>query len=302
MRLMLVVIALVMLLAPSVACAVPLGVQDDGARALAGEGPARAWTRTIAYIGQPGVAERIRAAHERGTRIILTVGGTGTLSRRPSFRAALAYIRSLPRADRYTIANEPNEDRVAPCAYRRQWMAARRVLGSRLLLGDLSPWDPLNYMAAVRRCGRLPRHVGFALHPYCWSDPLAPCFYQGGIGNLGHVRRVLRGMGVSVDFWLDEFGYRHDARVSISDAVAAWLWPRAIRQAQRFHAKVLIAYTAQGKVWDTRPGPLAWCVVTGVCPGAVAAEVAAVSPAAPPPVRVIHDGGAMFAYAEGSAP
>jgi hypothetical protein len=100
------------------------------------------------------------------------------------------------------------------------------------------------------------------LHPYCWSDPLAPCVYQGGIGNLAHIRRVMRSMGVTVDFWLDEFGFRNDHRVGIGDESAAWLWPRAERQATRNHAKVLIAFTSRGMTWNTRPGPLAWCAMT----------------------------------------
>jgi hypothetical protein len=266
------------LTAPATAHATALGVQDDGQSSQAVSDATNAingtWTRTIAHIGQPGIADRIRDVHSHGQKIILTVGGTGTTSRRPNFKKALVYIATLPRADRYTIGNEPNEDRIRPCSYRRQWMDARTHLGSKLLLGDLSPWDPLDYMAAVRKCGRLPKHVGFALHPYCWSDPLAPCFYQGGIGNLGHVRRVMRAMGITVDLWLDEFGYRDDDRVGIPDAVAAWMWPRAIRQAVRNRAKVLIAFTSHGKVWNTRPGPLAWCSLTlgRACPGAVALD------------------------------
>jgi hypothetical protein len=253
--------------------ALELGVQDDGRSstevladvdALGG-----GWTRTIAYVGQAGVADRIRSAHAAGKRIILTVGGTGTRTRKPTIRAALAYISSLPAADRYTVVNEPDLSGMRPCTYLRRWKAIRRVLGARLLYGDLSPHAPLTYTARARRCGRLPAYVGMALHPYQWTDPLAHGPDEGGIGNLAHIRRVMRGLGTRVTFWLTEFGYLQDIAVGrariVTDGHAARMWPRAIRQAQRNHAVVLIAFTSHGASWDSRLGPQAWCVLTRRC-------------------------------------
>jgi hypothetical protein len=276
-------IALFALLAlPGTAQALELGVQDDGRQSSAVAQDVDAlnghWTRTIAYVGQPGVAQRIRDAHSAGLRIILTVGGTGTKTRRPNFAQALRYISSLPRADRYTIDNEPDLDGVKACTYRRGWMKARRRLGRRLLFGDFSPHRPLTFTAAVRRCGPLPRNLDMAIHPYQSTDPLARSEEEGGLGDLGYAKRWLRkNVAVRVTWWITEFGYLQDVDSvwKITDAQAAWLWPRAIRQATRNHARVLIAYTAQGQSWDTRPGPLAWCSMTlgRACPGAVAPEV-----------------------------
>jgi hypothetical protein len=285
----------VLALLPASAHALELGVQDDGRPSsqvlqdvsdLSG-----GWTRTVAYVGQPGVAQRIRDAHQAGQKIILTVGGTGTLTRKPTAQQVLAYIRSLPQADRYTAWNEPDLSGIKPCTYMRRWKTVRRSLGTRLLFGDFSPHAPLTYTAAARKCGKLPAKLGVALHPYYPTDPLAArCDWQGGICNLGRIQRAMRGMGVRAELWLDEFGYM----AAIGDQRIAWLWPRAIRQATRHHAKVLIAYTAKGRTWNTRPGPLAWCSLTQgrSCPTPEHRTLA--SPSDPPAaVRHVDDADAM---------
>jgi hypothetical protein len=266
-------IAFLLLAAP--AHALELGIQDDSATTTTQQrdawaaGVGATWERTIAYIGQPGTADRIRAAHAAGHRIILTVGGLGTLTRRPSFAAALRYIATLPRADRYTIGNEPDLDGTNPCAYQRGWMKARRILGRRLLFGDFSPHIPVTYTLAARACGPLPGHLDMAVHPYQSDDPLAPahadcnqqrsCFSQGALGSLGSARTTLRHAGLRVTWWLDEFGY--GSVTGTSDAQAALLWPRAIHRAEAVDAQVLVVYMAQGPTWDTRPGEQAWAAI-----------------------------------------
>lgn len=259
--------ALAFLTASSSAQALELGIQDDGRTTAviaqdASEINGR-WTRTIAYIGQSDMAQRIRDAHDAGLKIILTVGGNGTRSRRPSFTRALRYIDTLPAADAYTIDNEPDLDGTKACTYRRGWMKARRHLGRKLLFGDFSPHQPLQFTARVRRCGPLPTHLDFAVHPYCSTDPLAPCDIEGGIGNLGHMQRALKGMGITVSWWLDEFGYVQNPAVdlTLADEWTARMWRRAITQAERHYAKVLVAYTAQGPSWDTRPRSLTWAAI-----------------------------------------
>jgi hypothetical protein len=249
--------------------ALELGVQDAQAPAEQLNGWATSigagWERLTVSVGQSGVAEHIRASHAAGRKVILTVGGNGTQTRRPDFTAALAYITALPRADAYTIDNEPDLDGVAACVYRRGWLKARRQLGRALLFGDFSPYEPLEFTARVKRCGPLPKHLDFALHPYQWTDPLAPGPDEGGIGNLGRVRRALHGMGITVTFWATEFAYLQDISVGrariVTDARAAWLWPRALTQARRNHVKALVLYTAQGHSWDSRPGVQAWAAI-----------------------------------------
>lgn len=218
------------------------------------------WERITVSVGQDDVAQRIRQIHAAGRHVILTVGGNGTTSRKPSFTAALAYIQTLPRADRYTIDNEPDLDGTNPCVYRKGWMAARRVLGRKLLFGDFSPHHPVTFTARVKRCGPLPKHLDIALHPYSSTDPLAPCGIEGGIGNLGRMTRAFARMGVTASWWLDEFGYVQSPTVDpfLADQWTARMWTRAIKQAQRHHAKVLIVYAAQGRTWDTRPRAQTW--------------------------------------------
>jgi matrixin len=255
------------LAAPSTAGALELGIQDHNAPLAQmndwASQTGATWERIVVDLGDDTVPDKIRASHAAGRKVILTVGGNGTGSRRPSFTAALDYIATLPQADRYTIGNEPDMDGVKPCSYQRGWIKARRTLGHRLLFGDFSPHRPLSYTAAVLRCGHLPKHLDFAVHPYQPDDPLThttvTSWSQGALGNLRASRTSLRNLGIRVDWWLTEFGYGINfAGMTISDERAGWLWPRAIRQARRVDAKVLMIYTGQGSTWDTRPGDQAW--------------------------------------------
>jgi len=266
---------LLLLLIPAPTPALELGIQDDGqlrqnpAAVLdAGHDLNAHWVRMIFRVGDPTAQARIRQAHSQGFKVLVTVGGTGTTTRNPSARQLLAYLRTLPQAERYTVINEPDLMSLKrACTYRKTWLAVRRVLGRRLLFGDFSPHAPLTFTTAVLMCGPLPRHLEFALHPYQWTDPLAGGPDEGGIGNLRKLRRSLHHLGLLVDYWLDEFGYISDiptgrARI-VTDEQAAAMWPRAITQAKRHHARMLNVYVAQGASWDSRPRQLAWSVLTG---------------------------------------
>jgi hypothetical protein len=271
--------ALVLLAIPTQAAALEIGISDAQAtleqrNQWATDTGAR-WERFIVYVGQPGVAGRIRASHHAGRKVILTVGGLGTRTRRPSFTRALRYIHTLPRADRYTISNEPDLDGIKPCMYRKGWMKARRSLGRRLLWGDLSPHGMLTFTQRAANCGHLPRHLDVAVHPYQTDDPLLPTanrnWSEGCLGCLPYARKWLRrNAGVQVTWWLTEFGYaaarssEHGLEIAgQSDGAIASLWPRALKQARRVKAKVLVIYTAQGPTWDTRPRELAWAAIRG---------------------------------------
>lgn len=204
------------------------------------------WERLIVSVGQPGVAARIREIHAAGRSVILTVGGLGTSTHRPNFTFAVRYIQSLPKADRYTIANEPDLDGYNVCAYRKGWLAARRILGRRLLFGDLSPHYAVSWTKAMlKRCGHLPKRVGFAVHPYEGN-------FQAGMWQLPSAQRILKRAGLTADLWLTEFGYRPELQTR---------WPLALSRAAAVHPKVLIVYTAQGPSWDTRPGAQAWAAI-----------------------------------------
>lgn len=236
----------------------PTTLFDDGHRIHA------QWVRIVTGLGEPWTAQKIRDAHTAGFKVILTIGGNGTPTPHPSAAATLRWINQLPAADRYTWTNEADWVGPTPCLYRRGWMRLRRQLGHRLLWGDFSPIAPVRFTAAARACGPLPYHLDVAVHPYQPDDPLAPTSFsmwaEGAMGNLGHARRALQGMGIRVTWWLTEFGYgqKLGRAGDITDARAAWLWPRAIKRAEQLHAKVLVVYTAQGANWDTRPGEQAW--------------------------------------------
>lgn len=242
-----------------------LGIQDDGRlrshdpTALFDDGhQMRAqWLRIISGVGEQWTAQKIRDAHAQGFKVILTVGGLGTRTRRPSFILALQYIQTLPKAERYTIANEPDLDGWNPCVYRAGWLKARRVLGQRLLWGDFSPHQPMTFTLKAQACGPLPK-LDLAVHPYQGNDPLAPPSWapwkQGGLGNLGHLKRILH----TRSLWLTEFGYGTNWQ---TDERVAWLWPRAIRRAAAVDARILVIYTAKSTSWDTRPSEQAWAAI-----------------------------------------
>jgi hypothetical protein len=266
MKLALTLTLLLLLAIPATAGALELGVSDDRApldqRNAWATSIDASWERLIVSVNQPDVADRIRQVHAAGRQVILTVGGLGTSTRHPSFTRALRYIHTLPRAERYTISNEPDWDGPDPCAYRRGWMRARRSLGRALLWGDFSPHAPLTFTLQAHRCGPLPQPLDMAVHPYQVDDPLAPtaraAWSQGALGNLNRTRRALAKDGIVVRWWLTEFGYQPSW---FSDEHAAWLWPRALQQARRIGAKVFIIYTAQGASWDTRPREQAWAAI-----------------------------------------
>jgi hypothetical protein len=221
------------------------------------------WTRIItsANAQAPDVAQQIRDAHDAGLKVVLTVGGIGTDDRRPNFKRSIRFVQRLPSVAALTIDNEPDLDGVKACTYRRGWMMARRIFGGRLKLGDVSAARGLTFLQHVANCGRLPRSVDVAVHPYCASDPLAPCRdpnAQLGLGDLGYGKRWLkRNAGIDVKaWWATEFGYPTIIRgepTGMTDARAAWLWPRAVERGENLGLSVLIAYNDHTSTWRTAP-------------------------------------------------
>lgn len=261
----------ILLLAPATSQALELGVQDDWnptAAATAGHDLGATWVRMILTVGDKNGPARIRAAHTAGFQVLVTIGGSGTDTLRPSSRSLLAYLRTLPKTEKYTVINEPDLTGIKPCTYLNTWMAVRRVLGRRLLFGDFSPHRPLSMTAAIRNCERrMPAHLEFALHPYQKTDPLKPGANEGSIGNLAYARRFLRqACGLRVDWWLTEFGYLYDGKYAVTDEQAAAMWPRALAVAEKVQARMLNVYMAEGATWDSRPRQLAWASLTGRVP------------------------------------
>lgn len=259
--------------------AVNLGVQDDG---LLNRDPASVYssghtlgatyTRMIVNVGDPTVPAKMRAARAEGYKVILTIGGTATGQPHPSARSLLAYIRRLPRAEKYTVINEPDMVHEAPCSYLAKWLKVRHVVGSRLLWGDTSPHGARELLEGASRCKghRLPRALNVADHPYQWkSDPLgrASASDTGSMGNLPATRRwVRKHLHVKITWWLTEFGYPTTGGAAATPEQNAWLWQRAIAQADRVQAKVLVVYqllpSGVDSHWDTHiVDTPAWCLV-----------------------------------------
>lgn len=219
------------------------------------------WTRiiTTSQADVDSIAQRIREAHAAGLRVVLTVGGLGTEDRRPSFARALAFVERLPRTEHVTIDNEPDLDGVKPCIYRRGWMRARRVLGRRLLWGDLSPHAPQTFTQAARACGTLPKVLHIAIHPYQLTDPLAPptdpAWAEGGLGALKKAAIWIHAAtGSRVRWAITEIGlptYLGDGPTGVTPEYSAWWWPRARKRAGDVGAEFLIAYVAHGATWRT---------------------------------------------------
>jgi len=267
-------VAALILAAPATSQALELGVQDAAApleqRNQWAADIGATWERIITNTGNPSTAEKIRESHAAGRKVILTIGGNGTRTRKPSFTLALRYIATLPRAEKYTIGNEPDLDGAKPCTYRKGWMQARRILGSRLLWGDFSPHAPVTYTNRAADCGPLSTNLDVAVHPYQPDDPLARPLLspqqEGALGNLGVARQAIeRHAHVKVTWWLDEFGYGPNLGGwrEMTDERVAWMWPRAIKRAAQVDAQVLVIYTAQGPSWDTRPTERAWAAIRG---------------------------------------
>lgn len=227
---------------------IPLGIQNDSlnSASLIAEGQAlrASWIRIITTTTQDSapIAERIRLAHGAGLKVILTVGGIGTSEPKPNVPATLRWINSLPRAEKYTWRNEPDLMGTNPCIHRRGWMRLRRVLGRLLLWGDFSPYYPLTFTHAARRCGHLPEPLDIAVHPYRVDG-------EGSMGRLHPMKNV--------KWWGTEYGQYHSA----SDEVSAVQWNRDLTTATRIGMKCLVIYDVAGPTWDTKVGPRSWDVL-----------------------------------------
>lgn len=166
-----------------------------------------------------------------------------------------------------SIGNEPELNGITSCDYVRLYRRAYRLIrrefpGTKVGFGEFSPGQPLETLKEMLECpGPRLRADYLGHHPYqFWSDPLAPPTTERdwngwqqpnwiGLGNLSRLKRALvqakarlstpGGRPLQID--CTEFQYLLTGRYRISQARAAYLWPRAIRQAKR-RCRTLVIY------------------------------------------------------------
>lgn len=170
----------------------------------------------------------------------------------------------------YTLINEPDYVGLRPNVYRNFFIKGRASIRwanpqARVYVGELSGIRPSRYMQAVLKDGPL-RAEGFAWHPYQFKRP--PESQRGrphaiGIGRIkimrsflrSNVRRLSTANHKPLGMYLTEFGYLTRGRNAVSERQAAIWWPRAIRQAKKNGARLLIAYqvtcATADRLWDS---------------------------------------------------
>jgi hypothetical protein len=266
-------VALAALVLSAPAHALDVAVQDQGAAPAdlqrVADGLGARTVRIIVAPGEPRL-ELVRQARLMGRQVqaaVLVKRTTTAGDVRALMRAWHGQVRTV------SIGNEPELNGVPACFYARlvrssSLLIRREFPGTRIGLGEFSPVGAREYLAKMLRCGvRL--SVDFvATHPYSFvSDPLAaPTELTGvpgaswlGIGNLSSlVRQVRRARPVlRVRERLPrctEFAYLTTGRYKISEARAAWAWPRAIRQARKWCGQLVIYGTGpvhDGSSWGS---------------------------------------------------
>jgi len=267
--------------------AVSMGAQDDGAvthhpehrETAFARGDAlgaKTW-RIIARADRPWelYADAIAAARQHGYRVHLTL----TAEKDPlRFASWAGRIAAKVRGQVYSIGvyNEPEVGGISPCEYRTMFMRSYKLIRRaapkmRVLWGELSPHRPLTYTEESLQCGKTPvKAQGFAWHPYCGSDPMAPCKTTSGgqrwigPGDTNQVKRFLKRLRSRIQTegrlpltpsWT-EFGFdrRDDSIWGTSDATADRYWPRALAMAARHNVALVVAYQmlpTTGSGWDT---------------------------------------------------
>jgi hypothetical protein len=235
-----------------------LGVQDQGASNDALEAVYGALgAQSVRLIVRPGdpQTDRVRFYRSIGAQVqasILLKRSTTPGDVRGLMRAWDGQVRTV------SIGNEPELNGLAPCQYARVYrrssaLVRREFPGTRIGIGEQSPGDPIGYMRRVMACpGPRLRASFYAIHPYCFrADPLAPCVYERRAGNgtpgwigLGDLRRMRRFLNVHgmrrLPIRCTEFSYLTSGGYATTPAKAAWMWPRAVKQARRWCAQLVI--------------------------------------------------------------
>lgn len=273
-------LALPALAAPAQASTPEFGVGDDGAVIADPSRLDRArdqlgarWVRVMVRKGHEAEYEPvIKHADHLGLNVLVNLTGAN----QGQFPGWARWIAAhWPTVDAWSVGNEPELGQIPPCRYLKLYEDTRREIrrtGTQapVLFGELSPhaWRWVEMMRVCRRLTSPPD--GVAVHPYQGSDPLStrigkpwedrPRAWRDpvtrepmtrktqwiGIGRLSKFKRVLRRSRLSAPLWLTEFGF---LREHVSDDLQAQWWPRALEQARRVGARVVIAHGA----WSDGP-------------------------------------------------
>ena len=202
------------------------------------------YVRIIANTGSDRavIADRMRQAKAAGKKIILTIGDApGGAHRNPTPGAALKLIAGLPQADQYTYTNEPDQTGRRAKQYANDWRTVRKVVGSRLLLGDISPTG-VGWLANVEkelRHRQAGRPVDVALHPYSFNPN-----WGGSLANIRGARRTLeRAGGSKVNWWFTEYGRQPSQQGQLG---------MDLQRARDARARALVLYDVQSPSgWST---------------------------------------------------
>lgn len=249
------------IVSPATADAFELAVHDQGAdqRTLHQTADALG-ARIVRLIAKPGEPhlEQIRAARRHGLRVqvaILAKRDTTAGDVRALLRAWDGQVRTV------SIGNEPELNGLPACTYARLYrtsyaMIRREFPGVRVGFGEFSPNRAVEYSDAVMRCpGKRIRADFWAWHAYQWtSDPLAASGARQngfwGIGDAGSVKRHLAKRatrarlstrtGRALPIRITEFAYLTSGKYAVTAEQAAWMWPRAVAQARRHTAQLVV--------------------------------------------------------------
>ena len=232
------------MIAPLLAAAtMSIGVQDQGADpATLNAAADQLGATTVRYVTttRSPLLDLVTEARARGHHVQVAVVVKRTTSPgefRPLLRAWAGRVESV------SVGNEPELNGVPPCTYARLYAKTRRMIkrefpGIAIGFGEFSPAAPLEYLSQISKCRVSIRADFAAIHPYqFFSDPLGPPTERSGVGtwvglgNLWKFRRALRAVG-SPPLRCTEFAYLTTGRYATNRA--AWLWPRAIKQAKRY--------------------------------------------------------------------
>jgi hypothetical protein len=257
------------LIAPTQAQATEFGISDGAILEQGGFDKANQLGATwVRFQIRPGEEARyddgIAQADARGMKIMIS-----PLARKAdTIKHAASLAKRYPQADAVTAYNEPeiNGYKANPCAYKTDTIKLRKAVRKvrshlTIIMGELSPHGSFEWLKRLAACkGQKLGLSDVGFHPYQWStDPLSQKQLDSqdgkgdwlGIGRLGKVkqwlakRSVQRAFGVrkAPRIHITEFGYLRGGGWATDAQIAHW-WPRAIRQAERVGAKVIMAQGA----------------------------------------------------------
>jgi hypothetical protein len=236
-----------------------LGIQDQGAdtQTLTANAHVLGATtvRIVARPGQPHL-EQVQAYRAAGLKVQAAI----LVKRQTTSQDVMSLVRSWRgMVGTVSVGNEPELNGVPACTYARLFSrTAPRLkrMGLHVGFGEFSPVMAFEYIQKIGACRARIKADFTAVHPYqFFSDPLGlPTERSGvgtwlGLGNLGHFRSRAKHLGLPSRLRATEFSYLTTGRYKIPMSKAAGLWPRAVKQAQRWTDQLVIY--GMGEVHDS---------------------------------------------------